>query len=79
MYCVRYVVKDWYDYMLGCRHDVTRDGAIFDTLDDIKKWAEEYLTNGYICEIEDIKTGNSVDLNGNILKTLEERFAWYYE
>lgn len=46
MFCVKYVVKNWYDNMLLTRHDATFDGAFFDSLEEIKEWANKTLSNG---------------------------------
>lgn len=62
MYCVSYVVKDWYDSWLMCRHDASFTGACFDTLAEIKEWAAKNLTvRGYITEILDLRTGKRVE------------------
>ena len=63
MYCVSFVIKDWYDNMLLCRHDATFTGACFDTIDEIKEWAGKTLTGrGYITEIVDLRTGEKVEV-----------------
>ena len=62
MYCVSYVVMDWWDNMLLCRHPASFTGACFDTLDGIKELAKKTLTGrGYITEIVDLQ-GKKVEL-----------------
>ena len=62
MYCVSYVIKNWYDSWLTSRHDASSfTGACFDTLAE-KEWAAKYLTGrGYITEILDLRTGERVE------------------
>lgn len=63
MYCVSYVIRDWYDNMLLCRHDASFTAACFDTIGEIKEWAYETLAGrGYITEIVDLSTGEKVIL-----------------
>ena len=63
MYCVSYIIKDWYDNILLCRREAAFTRLCFFTIDEIKDWAFKTLTgHGYIVEILDLNTGENVHL-----------------
>ena len=63
MYEVTFYVKEYHDHMLLCVHEQTF-GTCFDTLDEIKKWAQEYLhAPDRITKIIDLRTGERIPLS----------------
>lgn len=64
MYDVTFYVKEYHDHMLLCVHEQTFSGACFDTLDEIKKWAQKSLhAPDRITKIVDLRTGERIPLS----------------
>lgn len=62
MLCVAFIVYDWYDNMLLCRHEASFDGAIFNTLEEIREWESLELSNGRgkVTRVVDLRTAKQV-------------------
>ena len=59
--CVSFIVRNWYDTMLGERHDASFDGAMFKDIDEIKEWQEKN-PEVEIYKVLDLRTGKEIKI-----------------
>lgn len=59
--CVSYIVRNWYDTMLGERHDTSFDGAMFKDIEEIKKWQKDN-PDVEIHKVLDLRTGKELKI-----------------
>lgn len=56
MFNVTYIIRNWYDCLLSCRHDQTFSGLICETLEEIEQFKREE-PRAEIYKITNLKTG----------------------
>ena len=63
MYEVNFVIKEYHDNLRLCVHEQTF-GACFDTIDEIKTWAQKSLhAPDRITKIIDLRTAKEISLS----------------